>query len=542
MPGGLTILDSAGGGTLTLTNANTYTGTTIIGDGTHSVTLALSGTGSIANSSTVAIATGGTFDISQTTNGASIATLADSATGQAGNVNLGGANQTLTITGGSTTFSGSIQDGGIGNGTGGNLAIAGGTQTLAGVNTYTGATTIVPDPTSGTATLALYGSGSIATSSGIYIATGGTFDISGVISPLNLSGSGIPFSLVGTTVNSLQGSGGTVYLGGNALDVNVTSGTSPFGGTITGIATPLSCMSGCPSQGVSLIKSGNGTLTLTGANNYSGYTGIVGGTLALSGSGAISNSAGVAIFPNTIFDISGLSNSGAPASTTVQSIQTAGNSNVGGTLLLGSNTLVVETSGGSGNNGSQFGGVIADCVSGSIQCLGNGINGNFGGSLTVAGTGTLQLADTNTYTGATTINTGATLQLSAQYPNCNGNCSPVANGSVAASSGVIINGTGTFDISGLQNLSNTSTSYLPAATTVAAMTDDGHGAGSIYLGSNTLIIGDARNLNSSFSGVISDCGTGGNLCAAAQNCNNCGGGPTGGSLVKDGTGTLTLSG
>ncbi|MGP0090728.1 MAG: hypothetical protein ACLPKB_12330 [Xanthobacteraceae bacterium] len=58
----------------------------------------------------------------------------------------------------------------------GSLIVSGGTQTPAGVNTYTGDTTIAP--TSGTATLALTGIGSIATSSKVAIATGGTFDIS----------------------------------------------------------------------------------------------------------------------------------------------------------------------------------------------------------------------------------------------------------------------------------------------------------------------------------------------------------------------------
>src|SRR5262249_47709868 len=139
-------------------------------------TLALAGIGSIATSSKVAIATGGTFDISQT-GGASIKTLADAAPGASGKVALGA--QTLFITDGSTTVSGVIADGGIGNGPGGSLAVSGGTQTLAGVNTYTGLTQIAPNPAGGSATLALIGNASIATSSEVLVATGGTFDISG---------------------------------------------------------------------------------------------------------------------------------------------------------------------------------------------------------------------------------------------------------------------------------------------------------------------------------------------------------------------------
>lgn len=59
------------------------------------------------------------------------------------------------------------------------------------------------------------------------------------------------------------------------------------------------------------------------------------------------------------------------------------------------------------------------------------------------------------------------------------------------------------------------------------------GAGDYYLGLNALTIG-GNNLDTTVSGVISDCG------ATGTECNNLG--ATGGSLVKTGTGTMTLSG
>src|SRR5262249_59773344 len=165
-------------GTETLAGVNTYTGDTTIAPNPAggSATLALAGNGSIATSSKVAIATGGTFDISQTASGAAITTLADFGASPSGHVALGG--HTLFITNGSTTFSGVIADGGIGGGTGGNLAVSGGTQTLAGVNTYTGVTAIQPNPAAANATLALIGNGSIATSSEVFVATHATFDTS----------------------------------------------------------------------------------------------------------------------------------------------------------------------------------------------------------------------------------------------------------------------------------------------------------------------------------------------------------------------------
>ncbi|MGA8613462.1 MAG: autotransporter domain-containing protein, partial [Xanthobacteraceae bacterium] len=262
------------GGTQTLSGVNTYTGDTTIDAGGK---LALTGTGSIATSSVVQLATGGTFDISQTTAGASIKTLADTAIGQAGNVFLG--SQTLTITAGSTTFSGVIADGGIGGGAGGNLTITGGIQTLAGVNTYTGLTTVAP-PT-GTATLALTGGGSIATSSGLAIAANGTFDISQTSS--------------GASITTLSGSG-SVALGGQLLTITAGAagpdGTDPagiFSGTIGdgGIGGGM---------GGALAITG-GHEELTGVNTYTGGTTVSNGaTLSINNASSL----GAATSPLTL--------------------------------------------------------------------------------------------------------------------------------------------------------------------------------------------------------------------------------------------------
>jgi autotransporter-associated beta strand protein len=59
------------------------------------------------------------------------------------------------------------------------------------------------------------------------------------------------------------------------------------------------------------------------------------------------------------------------------------------------------------------------------------------------------------------------------------------------------------------------------------------GSGSFYLGGNQLNVG-GNNLSTTVTGVISDCGTSGNNCSMT--------GSAGGSLLKTGTGTLTLSG
>ena len=143
--GALTV-DGTTTDTETLTGINTYTGATTIGS---NETLALSGSGSIADSSDVI--DNGTSKISDTTSGASIVTLSGD-----GSVMLGA--HTLTLTDASTTFSGAIE------GAGG-LTLTAGTETLTGDNTYSGATTVdggtlrVDDNFNGTGTVTISGGG-----------------------------------------------------------------------------------------------------------------------------------------------------------------------------------------------------------------------------------------------------------------------------------------------------------------------------------------------------------------------------------------------
>ncbi|WP_158244351.1 autotransporter domain-containing protein [Trinickia dabaoshanensis] len=215
------------GGSLTLSATNTYTGSTRINGG---ATLALSGTGSVANSS---VADSGTLDISST-GGTSIQSLSGS-----GNVVLGG--QTLTLSNANGAFSGVI------SGTGG-LTIGAGTETLTNVNTYTGTTTI-----GNAATLILSSANNIA--------------LGNVVNFGNLQISGSMGGLSGT---------GSVSVGTAGL---VVTGSGSFGGVISGAG------------GLSLSGSNE---TLSGTNTYAGVTTIDrGSALLLSGTGSIAESSGV---------------------------------------------------------------------------------------------------------------------------------------------------------------------------------------------------------------------------------------------------------
>ena len=117
-------IDKVGEGNLILNQSNVYTGTTTISDGT----LQLNASGTLSDSTSVNVASNGTFDVNLTNTiasieGSGIIDIASSTTLTAGDAN-------------DKEFSGVIQGAG-------NFSKSGsGTLTLSGTNTYTGSTTI----------------------------------------------------------------------------------------------------------------------------------------------------------------------------------------------------------------------------------------------------------------------------------------------------------------------------------------------------------------------------------------------------------------
>jgi autotransporter-associated beta strand protein len=124
--GGLT---KTGAGTLTLEEVNTYTGPTTVDAGV----LKLGPNASIANSSSVTV--NATLDLTQITGNVYLTSLSGSASGSV--VTGSVAPNSLVLTNASGTFDGVI------SGTAG-LRVASGTQTLTGINTYTGPTVVDP--------------------------------------------------------------------------------------------------------------------------------------------------------------------------------------------------------------------------------------------------------------------------------------------------------------------------------------------------------------------------------------------------------------
>ncbi|HWK64630.1 MAG TPA: autotransporter-associated beta strand repeat-containing protein [Rhizobiaceae bacterium] len=350
------VVAKIGSGTLILSGVNDYVGATQISQGT----LALSGAGTIARSDSVEI--DGTLDISATTSGATIREIYGSDGVPMGEIRLGA--KTLTV----------IQDrsfrfndyvfgtfGGVISGSGGLVKQGSGTLTLTGNNAYSGVTRIDQG------TLALADAGAIAASRGVIVNS--ALDISGLSSG-------------GTTIESLTGSApGTVHLGGKSLTVRQSVDTT-FAGRITGSG--------------SLVKSGSGTLTLTGASDYSGGTTIQAGALKVASNGA-SGTGFIAIEGGALLDLA------ADSLVLANAIRLSGDA----AIFIGA-----------GRTGT---------LSGS---LGDGLSV---GSLSKTGGGALVLTGESSYSGATLIQEG-TLMLSG-------------SGSIAGSDGITVNAT--LDISGI---------------------------------------------------------------------------------------------
>ena len=172
-----------------------------------------------------------------------------------------------------------------------------GTVILAGANTYTGATSF-KNATSGVLNIqnntAL---GATGTGNGTTVSSGNALELQGGITvgdeALSLAGTGISN---GGTLRNISGTntyGGLITLtaasrinsDSDTLTLDVASGnaiTGTFGLTFGGagniaVADPIATSTG------SLTKDGNGRLTLSGANTYTGATTVSVGTLALVG-------------------------------------------------------------------------------------------------------------------------------------------------------------------------------------------------------------------------------------------------------------------
>ena len=433
-------LTKAGAGTVTLTGVNTFTGASVTGGVLRATTDAGFGD---ANASIVL-------------NGGSVGTTSNTIANAnfSHNLTLAG-NGGVDVASQPVTWSGVISGGGqfIKSGTG--------QLQLTANNTYTGGTLVnggtlwvAADAQLGAAaggvTLAngstLRSSATFATSRGFALGTGGgafsidptqTLTLNGIV-----SGGDLTKANTGTLVlNGADTYGNTIINGGtvvgNAASIRGKV-TTVYSSGVTFDQAADGVFAGAITGGGSLLKTGAGQLTLSGANTYYGGTtvsggGLVGTTQSLQGN--IVDNALVAFAQGVAGSYSGvISGSGNVQVSGAGSVKFTNNNTYtglttvygGGTLLLGSSTSL-PTGGAITVNGGAIGvdaGATGITLSNAVALgpttpsgfyAGNGggllVSGVVsGGQLTKSGGGTVTLGATNDFTGVNV--TGGSLLFS----------------------------------------------------------------------------------------------------------------------------------
>jgi autotransporter-associated beta strand protein len=364
-----------------------------------------------------------------------------------------------------------------------------GVLTLSGANTFNGFTRL--DSGGGivlananalqNSTLTLNGGGSVVFSNGAAFTVGGLAASS--------SGSGFNLALTNTAGSAV------------ALSVGGNNQSTTYAGVMSG--------------GGSLVKAGSGTLTLTGANTYSGGTTVNGGALAGTTTGIRGNMANNAA---VIFDQATAGTYGNVMSGTGTLIKrgagtlTITNANTySGVTSIEQGALTLNTTGSlaveSGVVMAAGAGLVINRNTASV--LSNTLSG--AGSLTRAGTGDLTLAASNSHTGGTFMG---------------------ANNLVMGANGALGYGVFSMDSSAntsrllLNGTTNTITGLTLAGANAQVIQNDGTGgsagrlifdvgAGETVASASTLIIRDRTTATNADQGTL--------------------------SLVKTGAGTLDLS-
>ncbi|ECF2720350.1 autotransporter outer membrane beta-barrel domain-containing protein [Salmonella enterica subsp. enterica serovar Senftenberg] len=348
----------SGDDALTLSGANTYTGGTTINDGTLVATsVDALGTGDVTDNATLELNTGGTFDNAISGSGQVVksgdkmltlsgansysgGTLISDGTLVASNVESLGTgdvtnNATLELnTGGD--FTNNI------SGSGQVVKSGDETLTLSGSNTYTGGTTINDGTLVATSVEAL-GSGDVTNDAVLALNTGGDF-------ANNIGGTG---SVVKSGDETLTLSGSNTYTGGTLISSGtlVANDVNALGtGDVTDNATLMLNTGGDFINNIGgtgrVEKSGDDTLTLSGSNSYTGGTLISSGTLVATnvdalGSGDVTDNATLELNTGGTFD-NAISGSGQVVKSGDETLTLSGaNSYTGGTLISGG-TLVAS--------------------------------------------------------------------------------------------------------------------------------------------------------------------------------------------------------
>ena len=296
----------------------------------------------------------------------------------------------------------------------------------------------------------------------------------GTLAQVTVSGNSILSLGALETIGSLSGNGNVigafVLTVGNSSSATVYntnySGVLGFGGVATG-----------------LTKAGLGTLTLSGANTYTGATLVSLGVLKLNSATALGATSGVIISPGATLDLNGQN-----TDRNFTNISGTGNNGVGAIINSSSTTSTITGSTVLGG-GTKMGG------SGNITI--NNAGGLTGSVLlTKFGSGTLTFTSTSASarTGTNQIDDGT---LRVQAPTV---ISSLGTGTYAMNGGTLSLG---FDASGT---TSNAVNVLANSTIIVDRASSGAGSftltmGAVIIGGNTLTLKSGNNVTSGTMGL-----------------------------------------
>lgn len=427
-------LTKSGAGVQTLTGANTYTGATVVSEGSlvlaengallgssvsvsAGATLKLDNTGTnvasrLGDSKAVSLS-GGTFSFIGNGSAASAETL--------GALTLGAGNSKLHIDAGDgqtavVTFAAIA-----GRSAGPLLEVSGdgfaqltsgsNVNGILGAYAYTGNNWVTLD---GTKRLVAFGAYTTSLSSGasadnVRFTTGATFNLATVTRnslafetsagavALDLGAGSNVFTLTSGGIIS-GGAGSASLLGGTLVSRSSAAQAKEFivvaQNALTIGATLANGTTGTTTT--SLTKGGTGTLTLTGANTFTGDLTVNSGAVVLVGGAALNDVVAVKLVAGATLDVNGTT-------------ETIGGLSNAGMVLVRGGQLTVAGSGLDGSAAIDLGGGTLRVTSGATTGFGGVISGS--GNLTMAGAGSVTLSGANTFAGTVRVEAGSLLLL-----------------------------------------------------------------------------------------------------------------------------------
>ena len=575
-------LTKSGSGTLILSGANGHTGDLNITAGTATIT------GTLHNSTDVAVSSGAVYDVDQTD-------TINSLSGE-GDIEIASSKTLTTGDNGSDIISGVISGAG-------NLTKAGsGTLTLSGTNTYSGSTTITngvisvsssanlgATPVSADADNIIFNGGTLTTTSTFTLGTTKGITMTGT-GTINTNTGTLSYGGVTAGSGNLTKSGsGTLILSGangHTGDLNITAGTATITGTLhnsTDVAVSSGAVydvdqtdtinslsgegdieiassktlttgdngsdiiSGVISGAGNLTKAGSGTLTLSGTNTYSGSTTITNGVISVSSSANLGATPVSADADNIIF------NGGTLTTTSTFTLGTTKGITMTGTGTINTNTGTLSYGGVTAGSGNLT-------KSGSGTLILSGANGHTGDLNITAGTATItgtlhNSTDVAVSSGAVydvdqtdTINSlsgeGDIEIASSKTLTTGDNGSDIISGVISGAGNLTKAGSGTLTLSGTNTYSGSTTitngvisvssSANLGATPVSADADNIIFNGGTLTTTSTFTLGTTKGITMTGTGTINTStgtalGYGGIIDGS-------------GTLTKDGSGSITLTG